>query len=180
MQIWKAPPPPSHHSRHNNDQNKPKTSGQMYKLPQIFITIIIISACFSCRTHKNTYTHTQKIGFDSVNVVQSCYDWRKLSAINTTIQIKDYTISNGDTTNIKHIIISSSKTDSICSHFSQTDSNALQSHQIDSVVQVTTKGEKVEHSANKWGFWAYLKYFSILVCICVALVYVYKLVRLFR
>ena len=150
----------------------------MRKLLHICTILLLSSLLYSCRTHKNTYTHAHVIGIDSVDYKRCEIDWSRFTAVDADIIIKEWTYTREDTTMHREISINLHKRDTICVNSSFVDSFALQSHEIDSVVQVTTKEITTQHRANKWHWWTSLKSFAVFLLVCLAFVGCYRIYKI--
>ena len=135
----------------------------MNKLPELIATLLLFSALSSCHTHRKTYTQANKIEIDSIDLRKTFSNFLQTSALAATIVLNKWTYTSTDTTEHEQILVELKKRDTTSTHFSSIGSLALQSHENDSVVQVSTKEITTQHAQNKWHWWTSLKTFALIL-----------------
>lgn len=171
--------PPRHSRTLQKHQEQQTNIRNMKQLLTFCAASILICMLASCHTHKKTSAFSHKIEIDTTifsfdRVVQS-----QIQHQFRTIHIKEYDIFNDSIVNEHHKEITIQTKDTICSEKTDSSKFALQSHQIDSVVQVSTLTITSEHSASKQGFWASFKTLCTLLVLCCIVLGVVKVWKKF-
>lgn len=130
-----------------------------HRFTLLILLVFLCTGCVSSRKHR---AYTQKVDIDSLYLHAANSYMHHFSGTDIDFTMHDMYF-NGDTlTHQRTIIYSYRHKDTISTQKHDSTKFALQSYQIDSVVQVSSLDVITQQSANKWHFSARLKIFTFL------------------